>query len=77
MTEEQQAQFLREAVSRTGADTMMTPREMIRDYMSVLNILLQNPSAGFTDVVRSSASQTAAASAAEETKEISLDDIEI
>lgn len=76
VTEEQQAQFLREAVSRTGADTMMTPREMIRDYMSVLNILLQNPSAGFTDVVRSSASQTAA-SAAEETKEISLDDIEI
>lgn len=76
VTEEQQAQFLREAVSRTGADTMMTPREMIRDYMSVLNILLQNPSAGFTDVVRSTASQTAAA-AAEETKEISLDDIEI
>lgn len=75
VTEEQQAQFLREAVSRTGADTMMTPREMIRDYMSVLNILLQNPSAGFTDVVRSSASQAAAA--AEETKEISLDDIEI
>ena len=55
---------------------MMTPREMIRDYMSVLNILLQNPSAGFTDVVRSTASQTVAA-AAEETKEISLDDIEI
>ena len=76
VTEEQQAQFLREAVSHTGADTMMPPREMIRDYMSVLNILLQNPSAGFTDVVRSSASQ-AAASAAEETKEISLDDIEI
>ena len=75
VTEEQQAQFLREAVSRTGADTMMTPREMIRDYMSVLNTLLQNPSAGFTDVVRSSASQAAAA--AEETKEISLDDIEI
>lgn len=75
VTEEQQAQFLREAVSHTGADTMMTPREMIRDYMSVLNILLQNPSAGFTDVVRSSASQAAAA--AEETKEISLDDIEI
>lgn len=76
VTEEQQAQFLREAVSRTGADTMMTPREMIRDYMSVLNILLQNPSAGFTDVVRSTAPQPAAA-AAEETKEISLDDIEI
>ena len=75
VTEEQQAQFLREAVSRTGADTMMTPREMIRDYMSVLNILLQNPSAGFTDVVKSSAPQAAAT--AEETKEISLDDIEI
>ena len=75
VTEEQQAQFLREAVSRTGADTMMTPREMIRDYMSVLNILLQNPQAQFTDIVRSQAAVSAPTDTA--APDISLDDIEL
>lgn len=74
VTEEQQAQFLREALGRTGADTMMTPREMIRDYMSVLNILLQNPQAQFTDVVSPSA---VSAPISEGQTEISLDDIEL
>ena len=30
---------------------MITPREMIRDYISVLNILYQNPNADFASVV--------------------------
>ena len=30
---------------------MITPREMLRDYMTVLNILMQNPEAKFDDVV--------------------------
>ena len=30
---------------------MITPREMLRDYMTVLNILLQNPNACFDDIV--------------------------
>ena len=30
---------------------MMTPREMLRDYMTVLNILMQNESASFADVI--------------------------
>ena len=32
---------------------MITPREMLRDYMTVLNILMQNPEACFDSVVRS------------------------
>ena len=32
---------------------MITPREMLRDYMTVLNILMQNPEAKFTDIVGS------------------------
>ena len=32
---------------------MITPREMLRDYMTVLNILMQNPEASFEDVVGS------------------------
>ena len=30
---------------------MITPREVLRDYMTVLNILMQNPDANFDDVV--------------------------
>ena len=30
---------------------MITPREMLRDYMTVLNILMQNENASFADIV--------------------------
>ena len=30
---------------------MITPREMLRDYMTVLNILMQNPDKSFSDIV--------------------------
>ena len=51
VSEEQMVSFLEISLSRAGADNMITPREMIRDYMTVLNILLQNPDVGFEDVV--------------------------
>ena len=30
---------------------MITPREILRDYLTVLNILVQNPGVSFDDVV--------------------------
>ena len=51
VTESQMVRFLEISLSRAGADSMVTPREMIRDYMTVLNILLQNPDVSFEDVV--------------------------
>ena len=45
------AGFLEICESRAGADTMITPREIIRDYLSILHILLQNPSADFTGII--------------------------
>lgn len=53
ITEEQMVQFLQLCLSRAGADSMITPREMLRDYMTVLNILMQNPDATFEQVVGS------------------------
>ncbi len=43
--------FLSAATSAAGADLMITPREIIRDYISVLNILYQNADATFASVV--------------------------
>ena len=53
INEEQMAQFLQICLDRAGADSMITPREMLRDYMTVLNILMQNPTATFEQVVGS------------------------
>ncbi len=53
ITQEQMVEFLKICLGRAGADSMITPREMLRDYMTVLNILMQNPEASFEDVVGS------------------------
>ncbi len=51
VSDEDQIAFLRLCLSRAGADSMITPREMLRDYMTVLDILMQNPEADFARVV--------------------------
>ncbi len=51
VTDEQCLTFLNICLERAGANSMITPREMLRDYMTVLNILMQNPQATFESVV--------------------------
>lgn len=51
VTEDDPKTFLAAATSAAGADLMITPREIIRDYISVLNILYQNADATFASVV--------------------------
>lgn len=52
ITEEDMAVFLKLNTARVGAETMITPREMIRDYMTVLNVLMQNESVSFETIVK-------------------------
>ena len=51
ITEAEQLQFLQICLARAGADSMITPREILRDYMTVLNILMQNEGADFARIV--------------------------
>ncbi len=51
ITEAEQLRFLSICLSRTGADSMITPREILRDYMTVLGILMQNKEADFERIV--------------------------
>jgi hypothetical protein len=53
ISEEDKVKFLEICLSRAGADSMITPREMLRDYMTVLNILMQNENVVFDDIVGS------------------------
>ncbi|MDY4898840.1 MAG: ATP-binding protein [Eubacteriales bacterium] len=53
ITGEEMVSFLNICLERAGADSMITPREMLRDYMTVLNILMQNPDVSFSDILGS------------------------
>jgi len=45
--------FIRELHQRLGADQLLTPREIVRDFLSILNIMVQNPGVEFMDVLGS------------------------
>ncbi len=47
-------EFKQEVVNRLGADKLSTPREVVRDFISILNILQQNPQLTFKEVIHSS-----------------------
>ena len=51
ITEDEMVRFLEISLSRAGADQLITPREMLRDYMTVLNILMQNESVSFENII--------------------------
>ena len=44
--------FLQLSLSRAGADSLITPREMLRDYMTILNILMQNSNVTFSELLK-------------------------
>lgn len=52
LTDEDIAAFLQTNLQRVGSETMITPREILRDYMTVLNILLQNSDITFADIMK-------------------------
>ena len=52
ITDEQLVLFMESAVGRMGADALLTPREVIRDFMDVQDILLQHPEQTFADLLK-------------------------
>ena len=78
--------FIRTSTARAGADEMITPREIIRDFLTLLNILRDNPTATFDELVKSVTAASKPASTAElefvpieapKTGKVSLFDIDI
>lgn len=52
ITADEMRMFLELCLKRAGADVMITPREIIRDYITLLNILMQNPEADTASVLK-------------------------
>jgi hypothetical protein len=50
VTDEQLAGFVADIAGRMGADVLLTPREVVRDFTGLLNILQQNPGNTFKDL---------------------------
>ena len=51
LSDAQNKAFLVACLSKAGADVMITPREIIRSYISLLHVLRQNPEADFSSVM--------------------------
>ncbi len=51
--------FLNVEYNRVGADTHITPREIIRDFIEIANILYQNPDKSVTDILGSNSFELA------------------
>ena len=51
--DEDLASFLRIEFGRVGADTHLTPREVIRDFIELLDIVCQNPGVNVADLLAS------------------------
>ncbi len=79
ITDDEMTEFLRASLSRAGADSMITPREIIRDYVSLLDLLLQNPDKSYADIVSRGEAKAEKTEKAEEKnaepKKIEIDDI--
>jgi len=52
ITQEEYLAFLKAEFGRVGAGTHITPREVIRDFVELLNLLYQNPGKRIADVLK-------------------------
>ena len=53
VTEENLAQFIKLEYARVGADSHITPREIIRDFIELLDLVMQHPDKSICDFMAS------------------------
>ena len=51
LSDAEMERFLSFCLARAGASELLTPREMIRDFLTLLNILSENPGASFEELL--------------------------
>jgi hypothetical protein len=59
ITQDEMIAFIQTEFGRIGADSHITPREVIRDFIGVLDISLQNPSRPVSEIIGTVASESA------------------
>lgn len=69
ITDDDLAQFIKIEYARVGVDTNITPREIIRDFIELLDIVWQNPDTKITDLLNSDRFNYAKSEAVSDNKE--------
>lgn len=85
VTEEDMSRFLSLELSRAGANELLTPREIIRDYLNLLDVLRLSSGASFDSVIANTAPQAEVTSDREKApntdsegvRTITIDDLEL
>ncbi len=77
LTQEEMIHFIKIEFSRIGADTHLTPREVIRDFIELLNISFQNPGTAAAELLSSEQFAFATPSDGGETVEKEFEEFEI
>lgn len=66
LTQEDRMQFIQIEFGRIGSDSHITPREVIRDFIELLDIVYQNPQIKVTELLNSDSFSYAKAQVNEE-----------
>ena len=74
LTENDLVDFLKIEFGRVGADTHLTPREVIRDFIELLDILCQNPDANVAELLQGVGGDALAPAAATDDTDTEDDD---
>ncbi len=77
LTQEDLINFIKIEFSRIGADINITPREVIRDFIELLNIIYQNPDVDVTALLNSDKFEYAKGELDEEPLEKTFEEFEI
>ena len=77
LSQDEMIAFLKMEFSRIGASANITPREVIRDFIEVLNIIYQNPTKKIADIIGDHSFQPAQNDQTEETIHQEFADFEL
>lgn len=77
LTQDDLMQFIKIEYERVGANTNITPREVIRDFIELLDILYQNPNKTFADIIGNEKFEFAKGDNTEEEENREFEDFEV
>ena len=77
LTQNDLMQFIKIEYERVGTNTNITPREVIRDFIELLDILYQNPNKTFADIIENDKFEFAKGDNTEEEENREFEDFEV
>ena len=77
VSDEEKKEFISLMTSRAGASELITPREVIRDYIAILDVLRSDPSRNISDIISNSIPSESKTVRQDEKRTITIDDLEL